>query len=87
MCHHAGDALPVWGLMAFLALPDGSGRRGLKVFYNVANGKFMVRKPMPCLTEVNYSNKYYVQWRLFCTQQPAPTLKTAVFCSLQAQGA
>ena len=40
---HAGDAWPVWGLMAILGLPDGSGRRGLKVFYDAETGKFMVR--------------------------------------------
>ena len=42
---NAGDSLPVWGLMIILMLPDGSGRRGVKVFYDVVTGKLMVRWP------------------------------------------
>lgn len=42
-CILAGDALPVWLVMALLTLPDGIRRRGVKVLYDMATGKFMVR--------------------------------------------
>ena len=48
MCLHAGDALPVWGLMIIMVLLDGSGRRGLKVLYDAETGKFMVRSAVLC---------------------------------------
>lgn len=59
MCLRAGDALPVWGLMLIMVLPDGSGRRGLKVLYDAETGEFMVRSAVlrhrsPNLPHINF---------------------------------